>query len=91
MTITDLKDLEKLIKLCRKTGVNAITVDGIQLELGYEPLATSNKKSSIKPMINAIPGEVGEHTQIVADKIDTDELTEEQLMYYSAVPHDVGN
>jgi hypothetical protein len=89
MTISDLKDLEKLIKLCRKTGVSNITIDGIVLELGYEPLKTFKGKP-MRPMLNKILGEVGEDTPII-DNIQTDELTEEQLLYYSAVPHDTGN
>ena len=88
--IQDLKDLEKVIKLCRRTGVNKITIEGITLELGYEPLITSNKKSQVKSITNET-GQIDETTNIVIDKIDTDSLTEEQMLFYSAIPHDVGN
>lgn len=37
MKITTLKELEQVIKLCRKTGVQSITVDGVQLQLGEAP------------------------------------------------------
>ncbi len=33
MTITDLKQLEALVKLCRKSGIASIEVDGIKFSL----------------------------------------------------------
>jgi len=37
MKIETKKDLESVIKLCRKMGVNTIEVDGIKLSLGDAP------------------------------------------------------
>jgi hypothetical protein len=77
MTISTLKDLEKLIKLCRRTGVDSITVDGVILNLGEEPIIEKRHKSVLSE---------NPHTgSSVADFIDApDELTPEQLLYYSS-------
>jgi hypothetical protein len=76
------KDLQKLIQLCRKTGVKSISIDGITLELGQEPTkypARRTKRANGKTLTT-------DGTQDVPDLVDSpDELTEEQLMFYSAV------
>lgn len=38
MKIESLKELSKLIDLCRKKGIKSISADGVQLELGEAPL-----------------------------------------------------
>jgi hypothetical protein len=73
MTISDLKDLKKLITLCRSTGVESITVDGISLKLG-EVQATTRKVKKV----------VAKGATTLEDIDTPDELTEEQLMYYSS-------
>lgn len=86
MKIDSIKDLTKLVQLCRKTGVLSIKVDGIELTLGAEPL-----KKAYKPTSYSIPsatsntayGEIDEDTKIL-----TDELTPEQLLFYSAQGHE---
>jgi hypothetical protein len=45
MKIESLKDLEYLVKLCRKTGIQSIKVDGVELHLGPEP----TKKRKAEP------------------------------------------
>lgn len=37
MKIASFKDLRKLIKLCRETGVDAIEVDGVKFNMGAPP------------------------------------------------------
>lgn len=37
MKLESIKDLESVIKLCRKTGVLAITIDGVAIQLGDLP------------------------------------------------------
>ena len=103
MTIDSIKDLQKVIALCRKTGVVSIKVDGIELQLGAAPIKTKVQQaidysadfpeSSIPvPQFQgySAPTE-GEttvtHVQAVADKIASDELTDEQLLFYSAQGH----
>jgi hypothetical protein len=73
LKIESLKDLKAVIKLCRSTGVDSITVDGVELKLGSEP-EKPVKKVKRTAEIESIP-----------DFIDMpDELTPEQLLYYSS-------
>lgn len=37
MKIDTIKDLEAVLKLCRKQGVTSISIDGIQLAIGDMP------------------------------------------------------
>lgn len=46
MTINNLKELQAIIKLCRKTGISAIEVDGVKLSLGTEPKKLKSEQSS---------------------------------------------
>jgi len=91
MTIDSLKDLQKVIQLCRKTGVTLIKIDGIELQLGPKPTTSSKKVdyASDFPEANIpVPQFQGysqpSDIQQVADKIATSELTEEQLLFYSS-------
>ncbi len=78
MKIETLQDLKKVIKLCRETGVNTITVDGIVIELGLEP--TKETKSVRASSINTFaPGGITEDVKIV-----TEELTDEQRLFWSS-------
>ena len=75
MVISDLKELEKLIKLCRKTGIDTISLDGITFSLGTQPQPMGANTKLNGPYIT-------EDTKIL-----TSELTPEQLMFYSAQGH----
>jgi hypothetical protein len=80
MTISSLKDLQKLMALCRKQGVKSLTVGDITFELGEQAFI-----STVKPSVKAssevyVPGAVGPDTKIELP----DELTPEQLLFYSA-------
>lgn len=89
MEIKDLKGLSKLIALCRKAGVEAIKIDNIELHLGKMPL-----KASIRPKVMSytaseenikVPQFNGPQAQEEAvDDVETDELTDEQKLFYSA-------
>jgi hypothetical protein len=83
MTIGSLKDLEKLVKLCRKVGIDAIKIDGIELSLATMPYKAS-KDRSLRQYTAAEFSQPG----ISEARIDTpDELTDEQLLFYSAQSH----
>lgn len=43
MNIQSIKDLEAIIKLCRRQGVSTIEIDGVKLSLG-EPPQRNNAK-----------------------------------------------
>ncbi len=89
MEIKTQKDLENLIKMLRKQGVDIIKVDGIEMHLGKMPLKASNRSkamSYIAPEESIkIPQYNGPQAQEEPkDDIDTDDLSEEDLLFYSA-------
>jgi hypothetical protein len=72
--VTTLKDLEKLLKLCRKQGVTEIELDTVKFKLGELPFVESNQTNVLgetKPKDNY-------------EDFPDGKLTEEQLMYYSS-------
>lgn len=87
MTVTSIKELEAIIKLCRKTGVEHIIVDGIELNLGPEPLRPDkplNTKKMIKDTVNGIINPNVAYTPTEDTQIETpDTLTPEQLLMWS--------
>jgi len=89
MNISNFKDLEKLIKLCRKTGVEIIEVDGIKMQLSHLPVMDKSTHKSRNPVIvdeSAFdPGHITV-PQMPIDSIDTDELTDEQKLFGSSDP-----
>lgn len=87
MTISDLKELQALIKVCRKLGVNTIEVDGVKLSLGVLPYSPKELKDpAIPDAAIKVPLYNGPITE--PDAIPTEGLTEDQLMFYSAQGHD---
>lgn len=68
--IESMKDLEKLLKLCRKQGVLEININGVSFKLGDLPVEGAAVKLSDAP------------DQL--DGFPTGHLTPEQLMYYSS-------
>jgi hypothetical protein len=85
MKINTLKDLEKVIKLCRKMGIAYIKTGELELQLGaIEPkpkkiqdLSLDFPEANIKVPTPTIPTETQE-------QIETDTLTPEQLLFYSS-------
>lgn len=91
MKIDSLKELEKLVKLCRKTGVTAITVDGISFQLSVlpsKPAKSADIASHYFPEANIpVPQYKPKTGEIVAEEVKSDdELTEEQLLNWSSAP-----
>jgi hypothetical protein len=98
MKINNIKDLQKIIALCRKSGVEAIEIDNVKLNLGPEPrkirrvleVANDIPEANLKiPQYNPHTGgeaaEFFDDTELeTSDVIKTNELTEEQLLFYSA-------
>lgn len=83
MQLESLKDLEKLVKLCRKLGVDKIEVDGVKVELGAPPEIVDSRKNRISNLQENqvfIPGGIDQDTRIDMP----DELTEEQKMFWSS-------
>lgn len=89
MTISSIKDLSKVIQLCRKTGVTSIEIDGIKLQLA----PVSDKRRNIPVQIDAntfpeasivVPAYNGEISP--PETFKDEGLTEDQLLFYSARP-----
>ncbi len=81
--MTELKDLKKLILLCRQQGVQSIRFNGVELHLTDAPTRIDTRKypdltakGQAEPLS---PGGITEQTRII-----TEELSEEQLLFYSA-------
>lgn len=65
MKVDSLKTLEKLLKLCRKSGVQVMEVDGVKFSLGAEPY-----KAQPKPM--EIPQDPLELAQITIGEMPSE-------------------
>lgn len=76
MKIDNIKDLKKVIQLCRETGVDIIKCDGIELVLGSAPAKAIKRSNS---SVEAFSSIVGPDTPIETP----DELTPEQLLNWS--------
>lgn len=90
MTITNLKQLQQLLKLARKEGVESMRVDGIEFFLGRLPDIVVKKTAKPDNFANMnLPPEADiqmpQYTPpVVHDNIDTDELSDEQMLMWSA-------
>lgn len=69
--ITTLKDLEKLLKLCRKQGITEIELLGTKVKFGDLPASS-------------IPGMELVEDENPYENFPQGELTPEQLMFYSS-------
>jgi hypothetical protein len=68
----NLKELQQLIKLCRKFGIESIKYEGIELVFGSEPLS-NGKQEKPRVTVQTDDGELKDITQ----------LTPEQILFYS--------
>ena len=98
MKIESLKELQQLIQLLRKTGVESCTVDGITLNLGPMPIKHKPRpiiaedpmeniaipKPNILDPIAAAKAHAAEQTKKIQEYIETDSPSEEQLLMWSA-------
>ncbi len=91
MTIHDIKDLEKVMKLCQKHGVSSIKIDGIEFNIQPKHTAKHSRidydafpEASI-PVPKYSPVSVQDTANAVIEAIDMpDELSEDQMLYYSS-------
>lgn len=78
MVISSLKELDKLMLLCRKRKVLSIKIDNIEFRLDDQ----QETHRSVQPTATSAFSGITEDT-----KIDTpDSLTEEQQLMWSVVP-----
>lgn len=81
--INNLKELKKFLQLCREQGVESIKFGDTEVHLGampYKAPKTSNTMPyKATPVTTFAPGGITDDTSIL-----TDELTPEQLLYWSS-------
>lgn len=97
----EIKELAKMIALCRKTGVTTFRYGDIEFTLGPDPKAVKRSVRRVDPAndipeaklkvpqytpVQGHPGEDVEKSQALKEAltIATDEMTPEQLMFYSS-------
>lgn len=80
MKLESLQDLKKLIDLCRKTGVETIKVDGLELKLGAVMPDKPKRQSKQAISTGIAPGGITDNTPITFDGM----LTDEEMLFYSA-------
>lgn len=89
MKIENLKELQKVIALCRKLNVEAMEIGDIRFNLGPAPTKPTRQRHVIDfseaniviPRPNIIDPTIQETVQ---ETIKTDELSEEALLFYSS-------
>lgn len=75
----NLKELQKIAAVCRKAGIKHYKCANFEIILTEEdPRPT--KRSSTQSVVN--------QSSLVADSIETERLTEEQLLFYSTANMD---
>lgn len=72
--VENLKDLEKLLKLCRKQGVTEINLGSVSLKLGDLPIETSKQLVNLSDDLSADPYQ----------NFPQGDLSPTQLMFYSS-------
>lgn len=70
--ITDLKDLQKLLKLCRSQGITDIKLNGIEIKFGDLPSDQKTLQDDVIPTVNPYAN------------FPDGELSPEQLAFYSS-------
>ena len=53
--ITDLKELEKLMKLCRKQGISEFEIDNIRFKLGDLPIDNKSVEKEDTSILTDVP------------------------------------
>lgn len=82
MTISSLKELDKLMLLCRKRGIEAIEIDGIKFNIDL-----SKNDSPIRKAKQPQASTHDSHFDPIVPDIDIpDQMTEEQMLFGSSDP-----
>lgn len=95
MKIENLKEFQKVIQACRKLGVQSAKIDNVEFHLGDLPQPRQKFLESSDPLSEAkITVTQPNDTQVlpvgsynvkaIAEKIASDGLSEEQLLFYSS-------
>ena len=91
MQINSIKDLQKLVEMCRKTGVETMKVGNIEFTLGIQPAKeikktyteTAPQSTAANDPFSLELAAIKNNIQVQEDQEEPVELTEEQLLFYS--------
>lgn len=89
MKLESLKDLDKLLLLCKKRGVKTMKIDNLEFHLDPTPVTSSKTTNQLKETgaeLNT-PGFMDPGPITPPAEVATDSLTDEQLLFYSAQGH----
>lgn len=78
MSLPDIKQLKKIIVLCRKTGVDSIEIDGVKITLGAKPAKTAKVIKKTQP--------ASQSDSSGSDDIETEGLSELEALFWSSDP-----
>ena len=81
-----LKELKKLAALCRAAGITHLKTAEVELTLSDSPPAPRSKRTAAQ---KATVDEAS--SQIMADIVNEDTLTQEQLLFFSVADVPEGN
>ncbi len=82
--ISDLKSLERLLKLCRKQGVSEIVWEGISLKLGEPPAAPAVRAAGKRAAASAEGESPSEGVYVPGLGMIPPGMTAEQFMFMSS-------
>jgi hypothetical protein len=90
LEIKSLKEFKVLIKACRSLGINTIEVGTLKCTLGHLPLKADKGPNIDTTAFPEASIKVPQYNGPIADvePIKTEDLSEEQLMFYSAQSHE---
>jgi hypothetical protein len=79
MAFPTAKELKQLAQACRKAGIKSCKVEGLEITLAEAPPVSRYKqrKASSQLLVSSAGDKV--------DPIDTDSLTEDQLLFWSSI------
>lgn len=81
MKLESIKDLDKLMILCRKRGIKTFKLDNIEFVLADVEYTEARPKSKTSVELQPL-------TNTDSLNIQTDSLTEEQMLMWSAQGHE---
>ena len=81
MPISTIKDIDKLLVLLQKRGVKSFKLGNLEVTLGDIP-TPQPKRNQVPATDMRIFGPQG--TNVAASEIETEELTGDALLFYSA-------
>jgi hypothetical protein len=84
MKIETLKELEQLIKLCKKQGIKAIKIDNIEFGIEEQTTAPAKRIETLPEEAVRVPAYNGAPLSDPGKVETAEELTDEQKLFWSS-------